>query len=240
MKQFVFLGFVGIHILFSFFSCKKTNSETASNSSVTDASGNKYPTVVIGTQTWMAENLRTTKFRDGSNVPLVTDNVQWEFNSINNTKLPMMCWYNHDQTAYTANKYGALYNWHVINPASNGNKNICPAGWHVPSDDEWSILTNFLGGESIAGGKMKSVGYQHWPRPNTGATNSSGFSGFPGGFRLYYGIFGSVGSDGLWWSSTESDAGRAWYRTMKYNSSSLIRSNFSSTENALCIRCLKD
>ncbi|MBU3714493.1 MAG: hypothetical protein FGM46_06040, partial [Ferruginibacter sp.] len=146
--------------------------------SVTDIDGNVYPIVTIGTQIWMAENLRTTKYRDGSNIPLVTDNTQWasNWNNQNPLQQPMMCWYNNDKTTYVNNKMGALYNWYAINPATNGNKNVCPVGWHVPTDAEWTTLTDFLGSTSVAGGKMKSTGTQYWLSPNTGATNSSSWS----------------------------------------------------------------
>ena len=100
----------------------------------------------------MAENLRTTKYRDGSNIPVVADNTQWanNWNNGNPLQQPMMYWYDNDQATYTANKFGALYNWYAINPATNGNKNVCPTGWHVPTDAEWTTLTTILGGESVA------------------------------------------------------------------------------------------
>jgi uncharacterized protein (TIGR02145 family) len=170
---------------------------------VTDIDGNVYQTVLIGTQLWMQENLRTTKYSDGTDIQLVTDDNEWANNSINGTKSPMMSWYNNDQATYTANKFGALYNWFAVSRSTNGNKNVCPTGWHVPSDAEWTVLTNYLGGVSVAGGKMKSTGTQYWQSPNQDATNESGFSGVPGGLRYHSGQFGTIGWHGYWWSDIE-------------------------------------
>jgi uncharacterized protein (TIGR02145 family) len=208
---------------------------------VTDASGNTYPAVTIGTQVWMAENLRTTKYRDGSNIPVVTSNTTWANNWNNGNPLsqPMMCWYNNDQATYTANKFGALYNWYAINPATNGNKNVCPSGWHVPTDAEWTTLTNSLGGESVAGGKMKSTGTQYWLL-NEGATNESGFSGLPGGSRASdSGAFGNLGFLGWWWSASESGAETAWTRDLGLNSAGLVRFN-NPKRDGFSVRCLRD
>jgi uncharacterized protein (TIGR02145 family) len=208
---------------------------------VTDASGNTYPTVTIGTQVWMAENLRTTKYRDGSNIPVVTDNTQWanNWNNGNPLQQPMMCWYNNDQATYTANKFGALYNWYAINPATNGNKNVCPTGWHVPTDAEWTTLTTFLGGQNVAGGNMKSTGTQYWSSPNTDATNSSGFSGLPGGFRVSNGVFDNFGLNGNWWSSTETSTVSAWNRRLGYSLGGVYRYDYVKAYG-FSVRCVKD
>jgi uncharacterized protein (TIGR02145 family) len=185
--------------------------------SVKDIDNNTYKTIQIGRQIWMAENLRTTKYSDGSNIPIVTDIMEWENNENNGNPLqqPMMCWYDNDQTKYTTNKFGALYNWYAINPSTNGNKNVCPTGWHVPNDAEWDDLIMFLDPLykptaspyvdqiTTAGRKMKSTGTQYWLSPNKGATNSSGFSGLPGGNRNPDGQFYDIGQLGEWWSSTE-------------------------------------
>jgi uncharacterized protein (TIGR02145 family) len=216
-------------------------NNTTDPGTVTDASGNTYTAVTIGTQVWMAENLRTTKYRDGSNIPVVTSSTTWANNWNNGSPLsqPMMCWYNNDQATYTANKFGALYNWYAINPATNGNKNVCPTGWHVPTDAEWTTLTTSLGGESVAGGKMKSTGTQYWLSPNTDATNSSGWSGLPGGFRTTYGTFGLIGNNGGWWSSTEGSTGNARSRGLNYNNGEVNRSN-NPKPDGLSVRCLRD
>lgn len=209
------------------------------NPSVTDISGNTYPIITLGTQTWMAENLRTTKFNDGTNIPVVTDNGQWANNFNNNSTQPMMCWYNNDELTFTNNKFGALYNWYVISPITNGNKNVCPAGWHVPSDIEWTTLTTFLGGDLIAGGKMKSTGTKYWVTPNTDATNSSGFSGFPGGSRNANGIFGGIFNNGNWWSSTEQDIPYAFIRVIRSDAGAIFK-GIDDKGDGFSIRCIKD
>jgi uncharacterized protein (TIGR02145 family) len=217
----------------------RTVNAGGNSGSVTDASGNTYPTVTIGTQVWMAENLRTTKYRDGSNIPVVTDNTQWANNFNTGATSPMMCWYNNDQATYTTNKFGALYNWYTINPATNGNKNVCPTGWHVPTDAEWTTLTTFLGGESVAGGKMKSTGTQYWISPNAGATNSSGWSGLPGGSRVSNGAFYFIGNYGTWWSSTEGSTTSAWGRNLGYGGGDVGRYDYNKA-SGFSVRCLRD
>jgi len=219
---------------------------------VKDVEGNTYKTIQIGTQTWMAENLRTTKFNDSSLIPLVTDYAQWAKNDMDNLTLPMMCWYNNDKATSTANKFGALYNWFAINPSTNGNKNVCPTGWHVPTDEEWNALIANLDPSydpmaegiqsSTAGGKMKSTGTQYWLTPNTGAINSSGWSGLPGSHRFSNGEFKIVFSHfGRWWSSagSEYDHGRAWGRYLFYGSGDVDRAAFL-TDQGLSVRCLRD
>ena len=221
------------------------------SNTVTDASNNTYPTVTIGNQVWMAENLRTTKYRDGSNIPVVTDSTQWanNWNDYDPLQQPMMCWYNNDSAAYTANKFGALYNWYAINPATNGNKNVCPTGWHVPTDEEWNILianldpfynpTAQASQSASAGGMMKSTGTQYWLIPNTGATNSSDWSGLPGGYRDGSGSFKSIGLYGNWWSYTEYNTFFAWLRYLSYSSGEVGR-GYSSKANGFSVRCLRD
>lgn len=149
---------------------------------VLDTDGNIYHTVVIGNQVWIVENLKTTRYNDGTSIPLVTGNTEWI-----NLTTPGYCWYDNDIT--NKETYGALYNWYAVQT----NK-ICPAGWHVPSDSEWTALTDFLGGESTAGGKLKEAGTMHWDSPNTGATDESGLTLLPGGFgalRVFVTISGT-------------------------------------------------
>ncbi|MBP7152303.1 MAG: fibrobacter succinogenes major paralogous domain-containing protein [Paludibacteraceae bacterium] len=194
---------------------------------VTDIDGNVYQAVAIGSQVWMAENLRTTRYSDGSPIPLVTDNAEWSGYYTSG-----YCWYNNDQTTY-GNTYGALYKWASI------ELNPCPEGWHVPSDDEWTTLTNYLGGHSVAGGKLKETGTTHWDSPNTDATNESGFTALPGGLRLRNGEFFNVRSEGIWWSSTEHTIEQAWIRSIFNNSGNLDRyPNFKN--DGYSVRCVKD
>jgi uncharacterized protein (TIGR02145 family) len=163
---------------------------------ITDAEGNSYKTVYIGTQQWMAENLKVTKYSDGSTIPNITDDTQWQNNTTG-----AWAYYNND--AANNPKYGKLYNWYAVSKTTNGNKNVCPTGWHVPTDAEWTVLTDYLGGASVAGGKMKEVGSTNWLYPNTEATNISLFTGLPGGYRGYGGSYNGIGYYGDWWSSSE-------------------------------------
>jgi len=200
--------------------------ENASSTCI-DYDGNAYPTITIGTQTWMAENLRVTHYRNGDAIPNVTDDVTWGALATG-----AYCWYNNDQA--TNAKYGALYNWYAVDDP----RGLCPDGWHEPTDSEWTILTTYLGGESVAGGKMKSVSAL-WTSPNTDATNSSGFSGLPGGFRNYTGGCFVVGLYGLWLTSTEYDGSYAWSRTLDYNGPGVGRS-YDNKEEGFSLRCLRD
>ena len=147
------------------------STATLSGGTVVDIDGNVYNTVTIGTQVWMVENLKTTKYRNGDAIPNVTGNASWVALSTG-----AYCWYNNDAATYKAT-YGALYNWYAV----GDSRNIAPSGWHVATDSEWTTLSTFLGGESIAGDKLKEIGTSHWLSPNTGATNSNGFTAFPGG-----------------------------------------------------------
>lgn len=200
--------------------------------------GYNYPTVILGNgQEWMAQNLRTTQYSDGTTIPLVTDSLQWASNFNNSTNLPMMCWYNNDQATYTANNFGALYNWYAINPLTNGNKNVCPTGWHVPTDSQYLALANYL--YPNASGKMRSTGTQYWQSPNAGATNESGFSGLPGGLRNDLGVFEHIGYDGYWYTTTEMQGGLPISLVLVSTSNDIIF-NMVYKNNAFSVRCLKD
>ena len=215
-------------------SASNSVTPTASGTTVTDINGNVYNTVTIGTQTWMAKNLKTTKYNDGTAIPNVTDGTAWAA-----LTTPSYCWYNNDATTYKAT-YGALYNWYTVNSTSNGGKNVCPTSWHVPSDDEWTTLTTYLGGETVAGGKLKETGTTHWTTPNTGATNETGFTALPGGHRYYDGTYYGIGSYGYWWSSTEySTTSSAWYRFMYYSLASVYRYYYDKP-SGYSVRCVRD
>jgi uncharacterized protein (TIGR02145 family) len=213
----------------------KTQTIGKPGPNITDNDGNTYKTVIIGTQTWMAENLKTAKYSDGTPIPNITDNIQWENNTTG-----AWSYYNND-VANNA-KYGKLYNWYAMNKTSNGNKNVCPTGWHVPTDTEWTVLTDYLGGLTIAGGKMKEVGTTSWNKPNTDATNTSLFSALPGGYRDD-GSYKSIGNYGNWWSSTELDLVSAWnYGLYSFNGN--FNGNayryYSVKTYGLSVRCLRD
>jgi uncharacterized protein (TIGR02145 family) len=192
-----------------------------------DYDGNAYPTFTIGTQTWMAENLRVTHYRNGDAIPNVTDNTAWAALSTG-----AYCWYNNDQA--TNAKYGVLYNWYTV----NDSRGLCPQGWHAPTQAEWTGLTTYLGGWEVAGGKMKSVSAL-WFSPNTDATNNSGFSGLPGGFRVYNGTFYNIGNLGYWWSSTEYTSTYAWYRYL-YSNSGYVSVSDDDKRFGFSVRCLRD
>jgi len=159
---------------------------------VTDVDGNVYQTVQIGEQVWMTENLKTTKFKNGTTILLVTDNAAW-------SNLSSAGYTGYNNNRRIGNVFGALYNWYTVETG-----NLCPTGWHVPTDAEWTTLTNYLGGSHVAGGKLKEGGTTHWYSPNAGATNESGFTAFGGGFRNRFGEFRDIGNLGYWWSATET------------------------------------
>jgi uncharacterized protein (TIGR02145 family) len=180
----------------------------------------------------MAENLRTTSYANGDPIPNVTDNSQW-------LNLTTGAWAHYNNDSQYENLYGKLYNWYTVADP----RNVCPTGWHVPSDAEWTGLSDYLGGEAVAGGKMKSMGTQYWQSPNTNATNESGFSGLPGGFRPNSGNSGTfltIGDYGYWWSSTELVTSNAWYRFLGYNGGGVARSYNYDEADGFSVRCLRD
>ena len=196
-------------------------------STVTDDQGNVYNTVKIGEQCWLKQNLRSTKYNDGTNIPNVTNNTTWE-----SLTTPAYCWYNNDFSTY-GSVYGALYNWYAVNTG-----NLCPVGWHVPSDAEWTELTDYLGGTSVAGGKLKETGTTHWLSPNIGATNETSFTALPSGCRTYEG-FSGLQYFGTWWSATEREIIFSWYHHTYYNHSGVPRES-ATKKTGFSIRCLKN
>ncbi len=199
---------------------------------ITDNDGNTYKTVYIGTQQWMAENLKVSKYSDGTTIPNITDNTQWQNNTTG-----AWSYYNNDATNNA--KYGKLYNWYAVSTTTNGNKNVCPLGWHLPTDAEWTVLTDYLGGTNVAGGKMKEVGTVSWNSSNTDATNTSLFTGLPGGFRNYYGSYGFIGLSGNWWSSTGNNTYSAWLRNLHTYNEDASR-GYDSKSYGFSVRCLRD
>ena len=187
--------------------------------------GETYKTVKIGTQVWMAENLKTKKYNDGSSIPLVSG-----FGTAWTLFTPAYCWYQNDPVY--KNTYGALYNWYTVKTGK-----LCPMGWHVPSDAEWTILTNYLGGDSVAGDKLKST--TGWNNFNINVTNESGFTALPGGSRGDNGTFNYIGSDGTWWSSTEDDTNYVRFRLILYDLRSVA--NYSTSKQyGFSVRCVRD
>jgi uncharacterized protein (TIGR02145 family) len=182
----------------------------------------------IGSQVWMLRNLDVTTYRNGDPIPQVTDATEW-------AGLTTGAWSYYNNDPANGVVYGKLYNWYAV----NDSRGLAPTGWHVPSDTEWTTLTDYLGGESVAGGPMKEVGTTHWTAPNTGATNSSGFTGFAGGTRFSNGAFYNIGINGSWWSSTEYSSTDAWYRYLYFSTSNVYRISLNKA-NGYFVRCIKD
>ncbi|MEI6823367.1 MAG: FISUMP domain-containing protein [Bacteroidota bacterium] len=193
---------------------------------VYDIDGNAYDTVNIGIQIWLKENLKVTHYRNGDILPNIIDSATWGLLTTG-----AYCNYNNDTV--NSKIYGNLYNFYSV----ADERYLCPIGWHVPSDAEWTNLTAYLGGESIAGGKLKETGTTHWQSPNTGATNETGFTALPAGFRLIDGTFNDVGINGYWWSSFDYNSINAWDRYINYNNSNTYR-NYNYNQDGFSIRCL--
>lgn len=208
-------------------SCER-DAENSPLNIVKDVDGNVYHTVTIGTQVWMAENLKTTRYNDGTLIPVVTDNLYW-------SRLTSGACRDYDNTPDSSRIYGKLYNWYAVNDA----RKLAPAGWHVPSDEEWVILLTYLGGENVAGGKLKETDTAHWASPNVGATNESGFTALPGGCRDFDGSFYFIRQNGYFWSSSEWNTPSAYYRFMFYNAAHVAWLAYSKTQG-LSVRCVKN
>jgi uncharacterized protein (TIGR02145 family) len=187
--------------------------------------------VSIGSQVWQTKNLNVDRFRNGDMIPQARTNKEW--NSAGKKGKPVWCYYNNDPE--NGRIYGKLYNWHAVNDA----RGLAPKGWHIPSDNEWTTLTNYLGGEDVADGKMKSTGTIYWNPPNIGASNESSFSALPGGYRNIDGSFHYIRSYAFFWSATQYDGNYAWFRNLYYYSSNVYRSNNDKSVGA-SIRCLLD
>ena len=202
--------------------------EDKSPGPVKDIEGNTYRTIRIGDQLWMAENLRTGKFNDNTDIPLVEDSTAWS-----QLKTPGFCWYDNNKAGYK-DTYGALYNGYTVNTG-----NLCPTGWHVPTHDEWNQLREFSGDTITAGGKLKETGTLYWKIPNTGAVNSTGFKALPAGIRYFEGSFSSISYFTAFWSSTVTGNNTSYYLSLYYRDA-VARINKISQSDGLSIRCIKD
>jgi uncharacterized protein (TIGR02145 family) len=194
---------------------------------VTDIEGNVYKTIKIGDQVWMAENLKTTKYRNGDLIGTTTNDISGESS-------PKYQWA-HDDNEITVATWGRLYTWYAV----TDSRNVCPVGWHLPSDAEWVTLTTFLGGDTLAGGKLKEIGTTHWIYLNTDATNETGFTALPSGYRYLDGQYINIGLIGFWWSSTEYSATDAYYHYMICYFST-VRRLYDNKQYGYSVRCLKD
>ena len=195
---------------------------------VTDADGNNYEVVRIGSQFWMAENLKTTQYANGEEI---TDGRE-----VQSSTIAPQCWYAYNDNIDNVSTYGRLYTWYAV----TDSRNVCPTGWHVPTDSEWTKLTNFLGSE--VGGKLKETGTMHWISPNTGATNETGFTALPAGSWYYAGDqFYDLGTSARFWSTTEGYLSQsAIYRLLEYNDSELHYSQNQNAYSALSVRCVRN
>jgi uncharacterized protein (TIGR02145 family) len=218
---------IGFLILVSV-SCKKDNDNTSDiPSTVTDIDGNVYHTITIGKQTWMVENLKTTRFRNGDSIPNIKVDSTW-------SKLTTAAYCNIGNDTSLGNIYGRLYNIAAVHEV----RNICPVGWHVPTDADWGILSSELGHNEIAGGKMKETGTSHWASPNTGATNESGFTALPGGMRTEEGHFQLLTGASIWFISG-SNPTFAMTRSIFYQSAVLEICGWGGT-SGYSVRCIMD
>lgn len=210
-----FLIFIFLFVLHLGFS--QTNG-----SGLVDVEGNIYKSIVLGKQEWMMDNLKVTKYNNGQPIPHIQDSTVW--NAWNNGAY---VYYKNDT------KHGVLYNWMVI----NDKRGVCPTGWHVPSSDEWDTLAKFLGGNDVAGGKMKAR--LHWETPNTSATNESSFHALPKGMYGVNGSFNNIGKNAYWWSATEYGDVSAWGREVGFNEAGLFTGH-GDKRDGLSIRCVKN
>jgi len=205
----------------------------------TDIENNNYSVVAIETQVWMGENLKTTKYNDGTDIPNVTDPDIWD-----SLKIGAYCdWGNNPSYSVIS---GRMYNWYAVDNTdatrveSNGGKNVCPTGWHVPTEADWKILSDYVGGSSVGGGKLKETGFTHWASPNTGATNETGFTAIPGGVRETAGMFMDITDIIILWSSSEYEASDGQARRMVSNKPYVSKDFFFSKYYGYSVRCLKD
>ena len=226
MKKNNFLFILGCitALIISSTGCSK---EETKDNAIKDIDGNVYHSITIGTQTWMLENLKVTKFASGTPISVVTDSSVW-----NHLLTPACCWSYNDIA--NKNTYGALYNGYAA-----GVSNICPEGWHVPSSIEWTTLATNLGGADVAGGKLKETGTNHWWNPNQGATNETGFTAVPGGTRFLNGDFDGLGASCVFWSTFAYDDNNANAWDMSYVNT-VFYSGYYSKKCGYSIRCIKD
>jgi uncharacterized protein (TIGR02145 family) len=227
-------------ITFSLSRCGLIGPDNQPYSTVTDIDGNVYKTVRIGDQWWMMENLKVTHYRNGDPIPNVTDAGAW-------ADLAAGAYCEHSNDPANVATYGRLYNWHAI----ADSRNIAPEGWHVPTDAEWKQLEMYLGmseAEADAtgwrgtdeGGKLKESDTTHWVSPNISATNRSGFTALPAGFRNESGNFADMLYSTHFWSSTEHDASFAWARSLYHDHSDIGRYDGHGKYYGFSIRCVKD
>ena len=206
-------------------------TQSVGSGAVIDYDGNIYDTVHIGTQIWLKQNLKVTHYRNGDSIPNITNSTQWA-----SLSTAAYCWHSNDSATYK-NTSGALYNFYTVTDI----RNLCPLGWHVPTDNEWNILKTYLGGDNLAGNKLKETGTTHWYSSNPGVTNESGFTALPGGSRTYEGNFINQTWTALWWSSSQYYTSiYAWLWGTATLDNYWFSGSSDRTNNGFSIRCLKD
>ena len=194
---------------------------------LTDIEGNGYHIVTIGTQVWTVENLRTTHYNNREAIPIVKDSAQWI-----NLSTGACCFYSNN-SGYK--NYGCLYNWYAI----NDSRQLAPIGWHIATDADWQTLIDYLGGQNVAGGKLKVTGTGLWLAPNAGATNETGFSAIPAGCRNNSGSFLYLKNYSFWWSSTPNTSNEAFNRLISSDAAQIVRGNYDK-KNGFTVKCVKD
>ena len=185
-------------------------------------------TIKICDQNWMVKNLDVTTYSNGDRIPQVTDPSAW-------AALTTGAWCYYENSSANRRIYGKLYNWYAV----HDSRGLAPRGWHIPADAEWDNVLNCLGGYELAGGAMKETGTAHWATPNTGATNSSGFTALPGAARDEAGLFVNIGFEGIWWSASESNSTSAFYRNIIFSAGNLGR-GITSKRIGASVRCVKN
>jgi len=241
MKKIIYLLSFTFLILQSCSSDSSNNNSNGDNNSsaytfsqgeiITDIDGNSYPTIVTNcsNQTWMQKNLNVSHYRNGDIIPQVTNGSQW-------ASLTTGAWCYYANTSSNGTTYGKLYNWYAVNDP----RGLAPSGWHVPTVTEWTNITNCLGGGSVAGGSMKETGSTHLNSPNIGATNSSGFTALPGGYRDGNGFSSNITYNGYWWSSTEFNTTNPWCFNLNWGNSYSGNINNYIKTYGFSVRCVKD
>lgn len=220
--------------VYSFISVRLVKNWSAPLSVMTDIDGNVYHYVTIGTQQWLVENLKTEHYVDGTAIPNLTLNADWLAEDGTPGHDGAICYYDNDEAIYKT-PYGALYNWYAVNNAHG----LAPAGWRVASKADYDALSTFLGGDAIAGGKLKEIGLAHWLTPNTGATDEYGFKGLPGGYRGTGGNFFYITEKGTLWSSTSINPASAWDIRLFYNFN-VVNIDINVKYLGFSVRCIKD
>ena len=205
----------------------KSNGDNNGSTGKIDYQNYTYKVVKIGSQWWMAENLRSDRYNDGTAIQIRTDDEEWKSS-------PNGAWCNYENDSAKGNRYGKLYNWLAVKTGK-----LAPQGWHVPSDDDWSALTEYLKGISVAGGKMKETGEEHWEARNVGATNESGFTALAGGCRNEKGLFDFIRKYGYFWSSSEKDDDTVWSRKLGYYGTDVLRYQYKKLYG-VSVRCVKN